>query len=79
MPYRGDSFIVYVQNPEDTFPLIRVCRRRRDRTRGRVGIEEELGQVGNQNGFIDPNYDKTANEIGRLILDNSDIIQDFRA
>jgi len=79
MPYRGDSFVVYIQNPVDTFPLIRVSKRRRARRRGRVEVESQIGLIGNQNSFVGANYEETARQIGMLILNNSDIIRNFRA
>lgn len=77
----GDSYVIYITPPSGTFPWVRILRRRRGRQRGRVDLEEEISPhgFGSQEAFDSANIDETAHRIGRAILDDSEIIHNWKA
>lgn len=77
MKHSCDSFIINIMPPADTFPAIRISKRYRNRPSGRLAAGEELGPFGAPDGYNEDNYNKTAQEIGRCILENSDIIEEW--
>lgn len=78
MDHSCDSFVINIMPPADTFPAIRILRRNRNRPPSRLAAGEEIGFLGNQDSYNNANYDETAKEIGRCILENSDIITEWR-
>ena len=78
--FHGDSYIVDITPPGTTFPWVKVVRRSRTRRRGRVAGEAEIRSpgFGDTDAFDERNIDETARQIGRAILDDSDIIREWR-
>ena len=79
--FRGDSYIVDITPPGTSFPWVKVIRRRRTRLWGRIAGDQEIRTpgFGNMDSFDEPTIDETARQIGRAILDDSQIIQTWRA
>lgn len=75
----GDSFVVYVTPPGDTFPMVRVALRRKERERGRVSEEREIVILGGKTAYDgEENFRETALRLGMEILNHSGIISDWR-
>ena len=79
--FLGDSYVVDVIRPAKTvpYPAIFISRRRKRRQRGELALERgEFLKVSSQD-FEPPNIDELARKIGRVILEESEIIRDWRA
>lgn len=79
MPFKGDSFIIDILNPTDTHPLIIVKDRHKNRTWGKVAGKTEFKSIPIPKNFNGSKYKEVATKIGKLILDNSDIIEEWRS
>ncbi|MBA7469445.1 hypothetical protein ES707_04714 [subsurface metagenome] len=77
--HRGDSYVVDITPPGSTFPFILIARRSRARVRGKVSSEVLAGRLGSQNAYDDEHIEETALRIGMAILEDSQIIQEWRA
>jgi len=78
--FKGDSYVVDVISPGTTFPIIRVIKRKKKREPNTIAEDYQIGPpLGNVNTYNDINIDETARQIGRAILDDSLIIQNWRA
>ena len=79
--FSGDSYIVDITPPGTSFPWVKVVRRKKIRLWGRIAGDEEIRApgFGNMDVFDEPTIDDTARQIGRAILDDSEIIRDYRA
>jgi len=75
----GDSYIIDIAPPSTTFPFIWIARRRQSRQRGKVSSEALVLRIGSTDAFDTANIDETARQIGRAILDDSQIIQSWQA
>ena len=81
--FKGDSYLVDIIPPAETapYPMIYICPRKRIRQRGKLGLDstkEQFLKV-SATSFDDTNMDETACQIGRAILEDSQIIQRWRA
>lgn len=76
--HAGDSYVVYITPPSDTFPLISVVRRKRNRARGKIEAQVEILHTGSKDAFDSKNIDQTAKIIGEAILKDSQIIQQWK-
>jgi hypothetical protein len=78
--FHGDSYVVNVTPPGTTFPWVKVVRRKKRRLRGRIAEEVEIRApgFGDMDAFDEANIDETARQIGRAILDDSEIIREWR-
>ena len=78
--YLSDSYVVDVIRPGSTFPIIRVITRKKTRRPSKIGEDYQIGNpLGNVDTYNDRNIDELARQIGRAILDDSQIIQSWRA
>ena len=79
--FLGDSYVVDIIRPAKTvpFPGIFITRRKKKRRRGELALEKgEFMKVSSED-FELPNIDETARRIGSVILDDSEIIREWRA
>ena len=81
--FKGDSLVVDIIPPAKTspYPMVYVCPRKKSREKGKLALDstkEKFLKV-SSSSFDTPNIDNTARQIGRAILDNSEIIRDWRA
>ena len=78
--FLGDSYVVDIIRPAKTvpFPGIYIGRRRKKRRRGQLAEDRgDFLKVSSQD-FDPANIDETARRIGRVILDDSEIIREWR-
>ena len=80
--FKSDSYVVDIipYAGEADFPAIYVARRKKLRERGKLAEEQGTGRFLKIDSvaFNDINLDETACKIGRAILDDSEIVQDFK-
>ena len=77
--YLGNSYVVNITRPGKTFPSIRIVRRKQTREHSKINGEEELRPVlGDTDAYNEVNIDETARLIGRVILDDSEIIRRWK-
>ena len=80
---KSNSFLVDIIPPAKTapYPVIYICPRKKVIPKGvKIGLDtahERFLKV-NANSYNDANIENTAKLIGRTILDESEIIQEFR-
>ncbi|MBA7693067.1 hypothetical protein ES703_101642 [subsurface metagenome] len=77
--FKCDSYVVDVIRPAKTvpFPAIFISRRKKKRRTGELALEPGEFLKVSSHDFDPPNIDETARQIGRAILDDSDIVRDF--
>jgi hypothetical protein len=79
--FKGDSYVVDIISPAKTapYPMVYICPRKKVRQKGQIALDptKEKFLPVSTSSFDNINIDDTARQIGRAILDNSDIIQDF--
>ncbi len=82
MEHKDDSYVVDVIHPAKTapYPVIYVCPRKKNRPWGKVEQDSDKGKFLpiSSGSFDTPNIEETARLIGRAILDDSQIIRDWR-
>lgn len=82
MEHKDDSYVVDVIHPAKTapYPMICVCPRKKNRPWGKVGRDSDKEKFLpiSSSSFDTPNIEETARLIGRAILDDSQIIRDWR-
>lgn len=80
--FKGDSYIVDIVPPAKSlpYPAIYVAKRKKVRERGKVAEEQGTGGFLkiDANAFDDIKLDETARKIGRAILDDSEIVRNFK-
>jgi len=78
--FKGDSYVIDVIRPAKTvpFPAIFISRRKKKRRRGELALEPGKFLKVSSRDFDPPNIDETARQIGRAILDDSEIVRDYR-
>ncbi len=78
--YKGDSYIINIIPPSTTFPIIQMIRRKKKREPNTIAEDIQIGHpLGNVHEYDDENIDETARQIGRALLDDSLIIQNWKA
>lgn len=79
--FLGDSYVVDIIRPARTvpFPGIYVSRRRKERRRGELALENGKFLKVSSQDFDPPHIDETARRIGKFILDDSQIIREWLA
>ncbi len=78
--FKGNSYVVNITPPGKTFPSIRIIRRKQRREHSKVSGEEELRPVlGDTDAYDEVNINETARLIGRVILDDSEILRLWKA
>lgn len=79
--FKGDSYVVDVLplGKTDTYPMIVIYKRKKMRPTGAVAIDKptETFLKVSPRDFQPPNIDETARQIGRLILDDSEIVREY--
>ena len=83
LEFKGDSFVVDIIPPAKTapYPMIYVCPRKKSREKGKLALDsarEKFLKV-SPGSFDTLNIDETARQIGKAILDDSEIIRNWRA
>ncbi len=80
--YKGDSYLVDIIPPARTapYPMIYICPRKKNRPKGRLGLdsEREIFLKVSAESFDSPNIEETARQIGKVILEDSGIIKEYR-
>jgi hypothetical protein len=77
--FKGDSYVVNVTPTGSTFPAVQIIRRKKVRQRGQVAQDVDLGMIGRASDYTsDEGLDALARQIGRIILDDSELVQQFR-
>ena len=78
--YKSDSYKVDIIRPSTTFPIIRIIKRKKKREPNAIAEDYQIGPpLGNVNTYNDNNIDEIARQIGRAILDDSQIIFNWKA
>jgi len=79
--FKGDSYVVDVLPLAKTapYPMIVIYKRKKRRQRGELALDNDTETFlkVSPRDFQPPNIDETAHRIGRLILDDSEIIRDY--
>ena len=80
--FKSDSYVIDVLplGKTDTYPMIVIYKRKKMRPTGAVALDkptEKFLKVSSRD-FDPPNIDETARQIGRAILDDSEIVRDYR-
>jgi hypothetical protein len=79
--FKGDSYIVDIIPLAKTapYPMIYICPRKKFRQKGQVALDstKERFLPVSATSFNFNNLDNIAREIGRAILNDSKIVQDF--
>lgn len=77
--HKGDSYVVNITPPSGTFPAVQIVQRRKVRQHGRVAQETDLGIIGRASDYASEEaLDALARQIGRTILDDSELVRKFR-
>lgn len=77
--HKSDSFVVNIMSGIKTFPHIRILTRKKKRKSGKISMKKDISGI---RGIMPPqknnaDYNRCSLEIGRLILDNSPLIQKY--
>ena len=81
--FRGDSYVVDIIPLAKTapYPMVYICPRKKTRPKGQLALDsvrERFLKV-SASSFDTTNIDDTARQIGIAILDDSQIIRNWRA
>ena len=77
--YTSDSYIVNITPKGPTFPAVRIVKRKKVRKPSSISEDYNIGPpLGDKYAYDDDKINETARQIGRAILDDSEIIQLWR-